>query len=52
MIDSHQWAIILNDNGKSEKIIELDFREVIANSISDFLTLLVNETAYSLVGEK
>ena len=52
MIDSHQWGIILNNNGNPEKIIELDFEETVAKNISDFLALFVNETPYSLVGEK
>ena len=50
MIDSHQWGIILNNNGKAETIIEFDFKETVAKSISDFLTVFVNETPYSLVG--
>lgn len=50
MIDSHQWGIILNENGETEKIIELDFKKIIANNISDFLASFVNETPYSLVG--
>ncbi len=50
MIDSHQWGIVLNENGETEKIIELDFKEVIANNVSDFLASFVDETPYSLVG--
>lgn len=50
MIDSHQWGIVLNENGETEKIIELDFKEVIANNVSGFLASFVDETPYSLVG--
>ena len=49
MINSHQWAIILNQNGTEEKIIEMDTETKIADNIVDFLMKFINESPYSLV---
>ena len=49
MINSHQWAIILNKNGKEEKIIEMDTETKIADNMVEFLMKFINESPYSLV---
>lgn len=50
MINSHQWAIVLNERGEEEPIIELGNDSVVAKNIVDFLTIFINESPYSLVG--
>ncbi len=49
MVNSHQWAITLNNDQLNETIIEMDTETKIADSISDFLEKFINESPYSLV---
>ena len=49
MINSHQWAIILNSKGEKEPIIELDNNNIVAKNIVEFLTVFINQSPYSLV---
>ena len=52
MIDSHQWALVLNSEGKTETIIEMDYESKVADSISNLLVTILNESPYALVGSE
>lgn len=51
MINSHQWGIVLNNEGLAEEIIELDYEHPVAKSIAEFLELFI-QSPYELVGQQ
>ncbi|GEM_PF-5525959 len=48
MINSHQWGIVLNNEGLLEEIIELDYEQPVARSITEFLELFT-KSPYDLI---
>jgi cell wall assembly regulator SMI1 len=52
MINSHQWALILNSEGITESIIEMNYESTVAKSISEFLVVFLNDSPYAHVGSE